>query len=639
MGKPDSHAIGMDLSMQRISVLTRKVVSLAWLPAFLTVAGFVAYLLQAIDMARTKTSFLDEGLYVYKGWLFATGRYVPFQDYGLWTNHAVLSFLIPGYIQKWFGPGLDVARYFMIFLAILTLVGIWIFANRWGGQWWAAGAIWVMALNPAEIKVYTLALSEGLIAVMLIWMLVLAVGVKRPLWQIMLGSSLAGLMILTRENMIFVLPLLFLYLLWQYGWKVGFLALASGLIVVAIGTLWYWPDVLKLWAKTLPSTPVTPNLSAYQLPAEALGQSVPVVETANYYRVFLYFWLTFRLHFVTLVGAVTVWLLWPLKWRRHLTERMRAAIFLSILLLVLLAAHMQASLFGDFCVSCILLYVGYFDFIGFLLLVVAHRFLTRDLSPVRRTVVLLIGAITIISIGSTTHEDLSANFAKAMIDRLDKVYLWHALLNVTGLPHLMLFRVIFVLGVSVLVVLLFAVGLIWIRRFYTDHRIWSRRVGIIGLNSLLILGLLLSPTKVLGKGNDFFDCDGSNVLASYERAGAYLRSLIPPGSQVYWDGRIDAIFLYLPDVKIYPPQLNQSHSFFVGGDSDILLRNGLWNDALAKQWLAEADYILIEVGEKQDWEMQILNSDKYEKLSAAPKAEKCRWQSSILVYKRVDSVE
>ena len=176
--------------MQRVSVLVRKITSLSWLPAFLTVAGFVAYLLQAIDTASTKTSFLDEGLYVYKGWLFATGKYVPFQDYGLWTNHAILSFLIPGYIQKWFGPGLDVARYFMIFLAVLALVGLWSFANRWGGKWWAAGAIWVMALNPAEIKVYTLALSEGLIAIMLVWMLVLAVGVKRPLWQIMLGSGL-----------------------------------------------------------------------------------------------------------------------------------------------------------------------------------------------------------------------------------------------------------------------------------------------------------------------------------------------------------------------------------------------------------------------------------------------------------------
>jgi hypothetical protein len=625
--------------MQRVSVLIRKIIAWPWLPMVLTVAGFITYVLQALEIARTKTSFLDEGLYVYKGWLFATGQYVPFQEYGIWTNHAVLSFLIPGYIQKWFGPGLDTARYFMIFLAVLTLLGLWVFAKRWGGQWWAAGAVWVMALNPAEIKVYTLALSEGLIAVMLAWMLVLTVGVKRPAWQIMLGSGLAGLMILTRENMVFVLPLLVLYLLWQHGWKLGFLGLLSGGLVLAIGTLWYWPDILKLWAIRLPA-PAAPLLTEWRPPAEAVGETtVEPYEPPTDYRIFLYFWLTFRLHFLTLVSASAAWLLWPLKWRPRLTGRMQAAIFLSVLLLVLLIAHMQASLGGVFCVSCILLYVGYFDFIGFLLLVVAHRFLLRNLSPFRSVLVLAIGAIVILTIGFTTYEDVSTAFARTMIERLDRVYLWNALLNVTGLKHLMLFRMIFVLLLSALVVFLFALGLLWARRFYADRRTWWRRVGIIGLHALLILGLILSPTKVLGRGNDFFDCGGSDVLASYEEAGEYLRSVIPPGSQVYWDGRINAIFLYLPDVKIYPPQLNHTHSYFIGGDADILLREGLWNDILARQWLAEADYILVETGEKQDWVMQILDSDNYVRLKATPKVERCRWQSLILVYKRVGAAE
>jgi hypothetical protein len=245
--------------------------------------------------------------------------------------------------------------------------------------------------------------------------------------------------------------------------------------------------------------------------------------------------------------------------------------------------------------------------------------------------------IIIISIGATTHEDLSATFAKAMIERLDPFYLWHLLLNLTGLPHLMLFRVTFVLLVSLLVASLFLLVLLWTRPLYADRQSWRRQVGLIGVNTLLILGLILSPTKVLGRGNDFFDCDGSNVLASYERAGEYLRSIIPPGSQVYWDGRMDAIFLYLPDVKIYPPQLNHSHSYYIGGDADALLRIGLWNDVLAKQWLAQADYILIEAGLKQDWEIEILESDKYIKLDSSPKTEKCRWQSSILVYKRVEA--
>lgn len=620
--------------MQNVSAFLRRVYSLPWLPAVVTVAGFLAYLLQALEIAREKTSFLDEGLYVYKGWLFATGQYAPFQEYGPWTNHAVLSFLIPGYIQKWFGPGLDVARYFMIFLAMFTLLGMWVFARRWGGRWWAAGAVWVLALNPAEIKVYTLALSEGLIAVMLVWTLVLTVGIRRPLWQILLGSALAGLMILTRENMIFVLPLLFLYLLWQHGWKAGFLGLASGLAVFGLGTLWYWPDVLKLWAIRLPA-PAAPMLSDFQPPAAAYGESIEAVEAPNDYRIFLYFWLPFRLHFLTLMSAVVVWLLWPFRRGMRLSGRMKAAVFLSVLLIVLLGAHMQASIGGGFCISCILLYVGYFDFAGFLLLVVAFPFLVRELSPLRRVVILAFVAIAIISIGFTTHEDLSSTFARAVIERLDRVYLWNALLNVTGLPHLLLFRSLFVLLVSFLVVFLFAAGLLWTRRFYTDRRAWLRRVGVIALSALLILGVMLSPTKVLGKGNDFFDCGETDVLASYEEAGEHLRSLIPPGSQVYWDGRINAIFLYLPDVKIYPAQLNHSHSFFVGGDADALLRAGLWNDALAKQWLAETDFILIEAGLKQDWVMEILESGPYEQLNSAPKAEKCRWQSAILVYKRV----
>ncbi|HMB24945.1 MAG TPA: hypothetical protein VKP08_19005, partial [Anaerolineales bacterium] len=517
-----------------------------------------------------------------------------------------------------------------------TLLGLWVFARRWGGKWWAVGAVWIMALNPAEIKVYTLALSEGLVAVMLAWMLVLAVGIKRPLWQVMLGSMLAALMFLTRENMIFVLPLFSLYVFWQHGWKFGFWALAAGLLVVAIGTAWYWPDMLYIWLVRVP-TKVVPILREIRPPKVTYGDAERIVELEDRdtYRVFLYFWLTFRLHFMTLVSAVAVWLLWPFRRHFYFTSRMKAAIFLSVLLLVLTYAHMQASIGSDVCVSCILLYIGYFDFVGFLLLVVAYRFLVKDLSAFRRTLVFLVGAIMIVSIGFTTPEDLSADFAKAMIARLDRVYLWNVWLRLTGVPHLKLFRFTFVIAVSVLLVVLFALGLLWTRRFYADRRVWARRVGLIGVNALLILGLILSPTKILGKGNDFFDCDGSNVLASYARAGEYLRSVIPPGSQVYWDGRVDAIFLYLPDVKIYPAQLNHTHSFFIGGDTDALLRTGLWNDVLAKQWLAETDYVLIEAGLRQAWVMEILENGSYVKLKSSPKTEKCRWQSAIMVYKRV----
>jgi hypothetical protein len=141
----------------------------------------------------------------------------------------------------------------------------------------------------------------------------------------------------------------------------------------------------------------------------------------------------------------------------------------------------------------------------------------------------------------------------------------------------------------------------------------------------------------LGAGNDFFNCEGTDVFKSYREAGAELSQVIEPGSKVYWEGRLTAIFLYMPEVEIYPPQLNHVHSYFIGGDSDLLLRSSYWNDALAQQWLKEADYIMVQGAEKVYLTDEMLESGEYVKVVSAPKAERCRWQSVITIYQRADA--
>lgn len=624
--------------MQNVSTLVKKIISIPWLPAFLTIAGFLGYVLRAVEIARTKTSFLDEGLYLYKGYLFVNGLQTPFADYGVWTNHAILSFLIPGTIQKWFGSGLETGRYFMIFLSLFTLLGLWVFAKRWGNVWWAAGVVLVMVLNPAEIKIHTLALSEGLVAALLVWIVVLVVGEKRPLWQILLSAALTAPLVLTRENMAFVPPILFLYIFWQYGWKVGLLALFCAGILFLAGNAFYFPENLKFWAIRVPDFPFS-FLKPWERPNVG-GTSLPEPEASNLYRMILYFLLTFRLHFVSLVSALTVWLLIPFHNIRPVSERMRAVIFLSVLLIVLYIAHLQVAFFGEFCISCILLYVGYFDFLGLMLLVIAAPILLKQLTPLRQVIIFAIISLLILGIGFSSHEDLSSDFAKAMIERLDGTYIWGAMIHyITSVPQLILFRVTFVLLVSALVIVVGAIALGLVYRRYHGNQLAGGRIGILALNLFLIVGLILSPTRVLGLGNDFFDCGGTDVLASYKKAGAALSQVVEPGSKIYWEGRIPAIFLYMPDVKVYPPQLNHVHSYFIGGDSKTLLRYSQWNDQLARQWLADADYIMVQNTEKVYLTDEMLESGKYVKVMSAPRAEKCRWQSAIQVYKRVDTAQ
>ena len=63
---------------------------------FLAVLGGLVFVYQLWVNAHAQYSHVDEAAYAIKGLWFATGKFTPYQEYGPWTNHMPLSFLIPG---------------------------------------------------------------------------------------------------------------------------------------------------------------------------------------------------------------------------------------------------------------------------------------------------------------------------------------------------------------------------------------------------------------------------------------------------------------------------------------------------------------------------------------------------------------
>ncbi|HUG34763.1 MAG TPA: glycosyltransferase family 39 protein, partial [Anaerolineales bacterium] len=220
----------------------------------LALIGVAVYIAKSLYFAHSSLSIGDEGAYLFKGLMFARGDYRPFQEYGFWTNKSPLAFLIPGYVQYWFGAGLREARYFAILISVLMLAGLWITANRLGGKGWAALAVWVFALSDAHVATYSQALSQGLVACMMSWMFVCTLGTDRPLWQLVLGSVLSVLVVMTRQNMIVVPPILILYVFWQYGSRAGSWAFGAGVVLFVAFHALYWPQILQLWTPWLPGS-------------------------------------------------------------------------------------------------------------------------------------------------------------------------------------------------------------------------------------------------------------------------------------------------------------------------------------------------------------------------------------------------
>ncbi len=647
----------------------RTLLATGWLPAVLAAAGAAIYLLQSWQYAHNQASVLDEGLYLYKGWLFASGRYVPFQDNGPWTNHMPLSFLIPGWFQVIFTPGLRTGRMLAILLGLLTLLGLWLLARRLGsnfglhagdarqngGMWWGAGAIWAVALNPAIIKIFSLMASQGLAACMLIWVLVLTIGPGRPAWQLLLGAALAGAVPLTRINLLPVLPLLLIYLAWEYGWKTGLAAAAAGGLVFIGGHLLYWPGILRMWAPWFPPS-LTPFLDPWRRPPGVLPGWRPQFALTSR---LMSFFQGLRYHFVPLVGSAAFILLWPRHWFNR--PQMRASLFLFSLFGSLFLMHAWASLGQNYCVFCFPVYLSFFSLSGILLIAASAGAWNRE-ARVRAPVLALFLLLLAIGIGFSAFDVLGPALVtqplvrRVMLLELPRVAgvgglpLWGLIANRYGMDYEAVIRQGQLwgrIGASISVAILAAIAILLAARYWSGgltkrQDLGSDRSPSFGTRMLwllLVAGFIFSPVSLLGGGYRTYDC-GGDVIAAYEAAGAHLRSQVSAGSRVYWAMASSPVpLLYLPDIEIFPAQLNGVYSFKRGGEPQRLAAFGLWNQALAETWAAQAEVILIPGSVFQDpgqaWLLAMVESGAFDELAPTPPVHPCSPRSQLHLFLRV----
>lgn len=604
------------------------------LPLILSLLAGLIFLIQAVIYAHIQDITMDEGTYLMKGLLFMRGDYQPFEEYGPWTNKMPLAFYIPGAAQFVFGPGLRTGRYFSIFLALLMVLGMWLLARRLGGRWMAAAVVWVLAASSANILFYIWAISQVIVVCMLTWVFVLTLGNDRPLWQTTLGAVLAVLIVLTRQNMLPVIPFILLYIFWQHGWKAGgYAALASSIVFIAVHIA-YWPAIWSIWRPWLPDF-IRGWITTGRIRGD-LGQAIWNPQFTTFSR-FYVFWEGIRFNFFALWGALVSWILWPRRSAWKSDAHFKIAVLLSALLIVMVAAHYWAAAFRDFCLFCYSGYLAFFAPVGILLVVVSFASWMRNPGIFRQALAAVAVVVHATGIAFGAYDQIDDPILNLPIPRVTNMrilpgftQLWRSLSNKFDVPFETLQQVLptlagFAFG-------LFLLGVVAI----VAVRLRKKRAISFGYTALVvffILGALLTPTPLFA-GDRLNTFCGWDVIASHEAVGEQLAQHVPPGSLVYWQNDISPLpLLYIPDVRVFPAQLNHWYSFRKGGDPDLLVRHAFWNRELQQRWLLEADYALVADAYIQGLLERGLINENHIKISTTPLTVPCQGRSNIHIFR------
>jgi len=629
--------------MTFLKTFIRRAASTAWLAEILAGLGVLLYVLQSAIYIHQIIPTLDEGGYLYKGYLFVTGVYRPYQEYGPLTNKMPLSFLIPGWVQAVFGPGLRSGRYFAILLGVLMLAGLWLTARRLSGRWWAAGVVWAVAIDPILVKMYAQALSEGLVAAMLPWVFFLLLAAPdalkggSKLWRTSLGAIVLGIVVVTRQNMIVMAPFALAYIFWQHGKRAGWWGLAGFALPLVFFHALYWPNILQVWLAWAPRG-LLPFID--RLRPTLSGTAVWNPNTNLEGKLFA-FWMAVRHHFIALVGALCTWLLWPKKSAWKSPVHFKAAVLLSASLLVLTVAHAAAAFGADYCQACFTLYLSFFSETGLLLTAVAFSAWEKRPGVVRQVAALIATLGVAVGAAYAGMSDLDPILMNLPAPRLRSAQvlpgateLWRLLSNKFNVTydHLLVILPLAAGLLAGLLIVAAATAALAVGGRKRKGAHWAAP-GSLALLMLFLCGVALSPTLVLGGGDADPAC--GDILAAYEAAGAHLASLIPPGSLVFWNGGLaPAPLLYLPGVRIFPPQLNDGYSHRIGGDGPQLFKYGYWNDDLAQEWLHQADFVLVE-GWRYKGEMhQEISPAEFNELPATQPLVTCKDGAQIRIFRR-----
>lgn len=600
----------------------------------------IIFFFQAIHLAHQQPSKVDEGAFLIKGYLFISGKYKLFEDYGPWTNNMPLAYLIPGIPQYVFGPGLKTGRYFAVLVTFTTLIGIWALMRRLAGKWWALAAGFSLSINPAWIGINVLAVSQTIVACLVAWMMFFLLGEERKLWHICAAAFLSAAATLTRQNMVFLIPFTILYALWRHGFKEAVAAFVFSIIPLTVVHAIYFPKIMTLWYTWLPK-PIKATYDTFDtndiglIAAEGSQVWRPSGDMID--RLSSFF-TALRYHFISLLGVCFAipQIFRKKNWRSE--NEWKLVVSLLVLFSILYGLHGWASLTKNYCIFCFPNYVAFFIPIATIISFLAISRLVENMYSMPTIYLIAMYLFLIPGIFFGSNQTVGRWVMQLPVPRIKNgrvvggvIQIWELLRN----RYLMTYEQLILLIPPVFGVLVAIALLILFIIFYRIVRKkFDIKFGFVLTIGFLFFSVMVTPTYLIGKFAYENSC-GGDVISAYEKAGHQLQEKIPDDASVYWgSGSVVTPLLYIANAEIQPLQLNGVYSKKIGGDRNLLEKNGYYNAESLRDWIESADFILVQSFNMGEYWKNYITPTAFNEYNPTDPINPCDPNSAIKIFRR-----
>ena len=568
------------------------------------IIAFILFLIKNIEFSLTRLPNLDEGAYLYQGLSFARGDYQFLQPYGFFTGKIYLSYFIWGWIQLFFGAGLTAPRIFTIFLNLLSLLGIYLTIRKKSPLWAQAIVLWSIAINFSFLKILSIANSQVIVFFLMVWVIYFFISFEKETIGVVSGSILLGIMILTRENMLFFVFPSLVYIFWDKGRKNGVISLIIFSSIFIVGNALFYPQILKLWMVFVPRLFQSINNLGSIGVSEGISKvtlSTKIQSVAN----------TVRLYSIEFYGILAAFIFIICNFSFKFISTQKKFVYLLCSFIILLIPHFFASVELDYCPYCFSPYTAFFIPLAFIIIVFLFNSINNFNKPNNSIIFIYSFFLFIILICISFSENFGARLLTIPFPNFHGFEFQYNFIPV-GKFLIKKFHfgdqisrqiISFILGFIIIFVL-------FLFTLFSD----KYKKNILGNRSalLLIIFFILISFRIITNMKQNVSCQ-ENTLRAYEKIGIQLNQFVPPNSSVYIEGSRTAIpLLYLKKIFIYPPQINGNYSYSAKNVSnDTTLKNGKWNSYFKNKWLHEANVLIFDQAAKESNE-DIKNMKGYE---------------------------